>query len=717
MDEPGTPNPDSVGAVPLEAPATRDRESHELVSREAALTTTSVLGRFARYCGKVNSHQGADGAWLADPDCSSGCNVGGLAYCQKFWPGSTTIQQVAVSEKANNVWRNAGCSPVVDDWDGHDEFECVGSAVCGDDTCNSDSGETPSSCPADCGTCGDGVCNSGENYVLCSADCGVASSCGDGACNNNETSITCASDCRAPSLVTNADFPAGVLQFTTEEDFNSLFHTLAANSIAANSLPSGFANLKSYLAQFPVNETTYEVDRAEYLRDLKQHIAGDAPLRELVNPDLQVLAGGKMYQFTDIGLFKVDLDKLSSFRTWLSANQERIDFDPTFTAVPGETALGDGQYQVAAGIVRIDLQQEKMAGSDTTPVAPTLAPSSLGPNDLVLGKFVRYCGKVNNHQSPGGNWTPDPNCSSGCNIGGLPYCKKFWPASTAIRQVTVSPKQNTVWTNAGCAPIIDDWDGNDEYECVQENVCQSTPTFINDSVGSGFNKEISTSFGDRRFILKTRKTNLVLFRSISMKGKLQRRKKAWFVQYWGPSYADELVIGIDNMDLHTSHIFPTPQTFGAPNRPNFTGIFNFKIGNWTLDVAGIQLSQTSRRLIFTQPELASFINSQFNSLLGGIANNLWTQFEHKIINAIDPGYVARLAAYTKKVDSLNEQNKFRITLGQAEKNQGYSHEHNWVFDWNVMVGAKPYSYDMRAGSFYGKARVGCNWYGLRIVRQ
>jgi hypothetical protein len=84
-----------------------------------------VLGRFARYCGKVNSHTSPDGTWTWDQDCSSGCNVGGLAYCQKFWPSATIIQQVNVSSKPNNVWANAYCEPVNDDYDGGDEFVCM----------------------------------------------------------------------------------------------------------------------------------------------------------------------------------------------------------------------------------------------------------------------------------------------------------------------------------------------------------------------------------------------------------------------------------------------------------------------------------------------------------------------------------------------------------------------------------------------------------------
>jgi hypothetical protein len=92
---------------------------------EPIIIRSVVLGTFSRYCGKVNIHKSPCGGWITDSDCTSGCNIGGLAYCQKFWPNATSVRQVALSAKANNVWSNAGCRAVVDDWDGTDEFECL----------------------------------------------------------------------------------------------------------------------------------------------------------------------------------------------------------------------------------------------------------------------------------------------------------------------------------------------------------------------------------------------------------------------------------------------------------------------------------------------------------------------------------------------------------------------------------------------------------------
>ncbi|MFA6330228.1 MAG: hypothetical protein WCX64_06130, partial [Candidatus Micrarchaeia archaeon] len=58
------------------------------------------------------------------------------------------------------------------------------SADCGDGICDADIGESPVTCPADCGAlnyCGDGICDYGESTSTCPEDCGVApTTCSDG---------------------------------------------------------------------------------------------------------------------------------------------------------------------------------------------------------------------------------------------------------------------------------------------------------------------------------------------------------------------------------------------------------------------------------------------------------------------------------------------------------------------------------------------------------
>lgn len=728
------PLPDTSGGSPTASPERSEAQPAPAEERVQAATTPQVIGRIARYCGKVNNHQLPGGDWQPDLDCTSGCNVGGLTYCQKFWPQTTSIRQVAVSSKPNNVWTTNGCGAVVDDWDGTDEFECMGQPACGDGFCDAEFGETPTSCASDCGTCGNGTCNTGENFVLCPDDCGPMSACGDGTCNNNETFATCPGDCKAPTVLVNTDFPTGVLRFTSEEDFNSLFHAIEADGAVISSLPTGYVSLKSYLAQFPTNSTTYDVDQAEYLRDLKTHVVTDDGLQALVNQELQVFAGGRLYQFTDIGLFKVDADKQAWFKTWLAANRQAIDFDPAYKTVPGEVSLGEGQYQVTPGVIRIDTQKEKMGGSDTTP-------------DPVLGRIALYCGKVNNHQSPGGAWLPDPDCSTGCGTGGVAYCKKFWPQTSDIRAVAVSPKPNNVWKTAGCGAVVDDWDGNEEYEClgggaapaafaaslmtpppepitelVAGNKCGTPPTnYEVHTVGTSFNKEVVRTASDNnwRFIFKTRKLNLFLYRNVSIKGKAQRRKKVWpfRIKYWGPADADEIVVGCDNMDLHTNFV-AIPHTFGQGPRPNFKGLAKFKLGSMLINHLDIDFRiDLAAGKTITHAHAASLANSQFNSVIGGVYQNIWAQIEQQIVGAISPQYLRDYANHTKRVNTFNEQNHLRFALGKVEKYRGASHKNDWVFDWNVKIGSAPYQYDMRAGSFFARARKGCNWYAVRVVVQ
>lgn len=72
---------------------------------------------------------------------------------------------------------------------------------CDDGKCNG--GETPASCPQDCGeapppdVCGDGICGASEDYLGCPADCDEPppASCNfDGVCNDGEDCLGC-SDC------------------------------------------------------------------------------------------------------------------------------------------------------------------------------------------------------------------------------------------------------------------------------------------------------------------------------------------------------------------------------------------------------------------------------------------------------------------------------------------------------------------------------------------
>ncbi len=69
---------------------------------------------------------------------------------------------------------------------------------CGNQACEGSVGENSRTCPSDCGSqCGDGVCNGPEDDTSCYADCGA---CGNGVCEAQESArLSCCNDCGCPT--------------------------------------------------------------------------------------------------------------------------------------------------------------------------------------------------------------------------------------------------------------------------------------------------------------------------------------------------------------------------------------------------------------------------------------------------------------------------------------------------------------------------------------
>ena len=89
------------------------------------------------------------------------------------------------------------------------------SARCGDGVCQRDIGESPQTCPLDCGQlyyCGDGICSAGESPDTCAADCGgPVTTCSDGT-RFSTCSATLPYYCQGGTLVPKASqcgCPAG----------------------------------------------------------------------------------------------------------------------------------------------------------------------------------------------------------------------------------------------------------------------------------------------------------------------------------------------------------------------------------------------------------------------------------------------------------------------------------------------------------------------------
>lgn len=78
--------------------------------------------------------------------------------------------------------------------------------------------------------------------------------------------------------------------------------------------------------------------------------------------------------------------------------------------------------------------------------APVVDPVC-GANMVQVGEYSLWCGKVNMHKDSEGIWLPDADCSSGCNVTGVNYCKKFYPSATSV--VNVPQVGTKDWKNAG----------------------------------------------------------------------------------------------------------------------------------------------------------------------------------------------------------------------------------------------------------------------------
>lgn len=81
-----------------------------------------LVGQFATHCGMVNVHASVAGEWAMDNDCSSGCNEGGVPYCQRFWPDTASVVNLPVSE-GNKPFTGAGCAQQFA-VPGQDQFGC-----------------------------------------------------------------------------------------------------------------------------------------------------------------------------------------------------------------------------------------------------------------------------------------------------------------------------------------------------------------------------------------------------------------------------------------------------------------------------------------------------------------------------------------------------------------------------------------------------------------
>lgn len=234
--------------------------------------------------------------------------------------------------------------------------------------------------------------------------------------------------------------------------------------------------------------------------------------------------------------------------------------------------------------------------------------------------------------------------------------------------------------------------------------------------------------GSRRFLFQSYNNRYIIWNSVGIEAKVQRLRRLFWISYWGQSFGDEIIVGIDNLDLETDYFVPTPQTMSSMQMsfPKFKGFKKFKLGNYITDYVAFAIGESG---FFFPPNLVSqdavsrFFNGALNNWSTNQINNVMKEIVPALIDSyIDPTFKDRYKNqpfYLTSYKSISNQFKLRFTAAQVYKTQGYSDNNNWRFDWNIMLsntGDLPYNYKIKSGNFIAKARVGNNWYGARIVK-
>jgi hypothetical protein len=87
-------------AAPFDGAETSMAEGGDAAADSASTCpgTTTLLGEYATWQGKVNVHRAPGAAWAVDDDCASGAEKNTVLYCQKFWDAATVQHDAPVSD-------------------------------------------------------------------------------------------------------------------------------------------------------------------------------------------------------------------------------------------------------------------------------------------------------------------------------------------------------------------------------------------------------------------------------------------------------------------------------------------------------------------------------------------------------------------------------------------------------------------------------------------
>lgn len=184
------------------------------------------------------------------------------------------------------------------------------------------------------------------------------------------------------TLVQNANFPKGVLNFKSQKDLSNIYSEILEDKARLNRIPKdfislskkhenlGFSESKNILRNNSLNSTSDNVEVQEFLIDMETFLTQDPTVTNIVNSDLEVLVDGDLFKLTRIGIIQVEAEYINSFREIYADFESEILFNPNFNSFPNETFYGSNNYYVSEGITRIETNVDPYDISNPILTAP-----------------------------------------------------------------------------------------------------------------------------------------------------------------------------------------------------------------------------------------------------------------------------------------------------------------------------------------------------------
>ena len=456
---------------------------------QVAYADSAVLGKISYWSGKVNQHTDASGTWATDSDGSSGANINTLAYCKKFYPGTTSVADGGTATisgwlNAGNAGTGSACSTSCTEPNSYcgvngvcyqnirpevsDSVPAYGFPSYADYICRYYNENLPAPCCyAEKGNAGftfpmvNGQCTSAANagytatkpVYLCTQTVQTTSAQAISITSVPTTStrptVATASATAIVPTISTTSLPVGTLGEISYWHGKVNQHTDANGAWATDPDGVSGANIdmlayckKWYpdtgsiqnVGQMAINGWANAGNVGSYnsTKDVYACVNGNsAPASVALSASSTQIISGNPVTLT--------WQATGAERCAMSASPSNSDWNaPTGTS--GSRTISSLEATTVFSITCFDVQ------ANDAPVASSYQSSqvtvnvisvqTVPTNESVLGKISYWWGKVNQHTDggPNGAWTTDPDGISGADLDMLAYCQKWYPSTTSVQQ-------------------------------------------------------------------------------------------------------------------------------------------------------------------------------------------------------------------------------------------------------------------------------------------